>query len=99
MRGHHHEIAAVGSVIVGLPADTHEIIRHRLDAIDQLGLSYAYVRPLVAFPESMLYRQQARTGTIGTFEQWDAIGFDSFPHGYPLVSPLPRVELAAYCGR
>jgi len=94
-----HGIAPVGSLIVGLPGDTASAITQRVDIADSLGLSHCYVRPLVPFPESAIYRRLHDTGAIADFVDWDADQLSSFPHGYPTVSSVERTALAAHCGR
>lgn len=92
-------IAPIGSVIVGLPSDSKADIARRLETVETLELSHCYVRPLVPFPGSALYRDLAHSGGFAAFEDWSASDYASFPHGYPTLSSLPRSELAAYCGR
>lgn len=92
-------IAGVGSLIVGLPSDDEESVARRIEIADSLDLSHCYVRPLVPFPESAVYRELSRIGVVNEFEAWHADEFASFPHGYPTLSSIPRSVLAAYCGR
>jgi radical SAM superfamily enzyme YgiQ (UPF0313 family) len=92
-------ISAVGSLIVGLPGDDEHSVARRVDMADSLGLSHCYIRPLVPFPESVIYEELRSTGAIAEFDQWNSDELASFPHGYPTVSRLPRALLASYCGR
>lgn len=94
-----HGISPVGSVIVGLPDDTVDTVRRRLDAVDSLGLSHCYVRPLVPFPESGLYSALLEDGVVPEFQAWDEMAYKGFPHGYPTVSSIDRGRLAELCGR
>ncbi|HBX79130.1 MAG TPA: hypothetical protein DEG43_15920 [Acidimicrobiaceae bacterium] len=94
-----HGISPVGSLIVGLPGDDERTIARRIDMADSLGLSHCYIRPLVPFPESAIYRELRSADAIADFSQWNRDELASFPHGYPTVSSLPRMLLAALCGR
>jgi hypothetical protein len=94
-----HGIAPVGSIIVGLPGDDAGSIARRIEVADSLGLSHCYVRPLVPFPESAIYRELQLTGSIPEFIEWDQDDYASFPHGYPTLGRVPRSALAACCGR
>jgi hypothetical protein len=94
-----HGIAAVGSLIIGLPGDTPATISARISAADALGLSHCYVRPLVPFPESALYDELVSEGAVPSFEDWPVDELDSFPHGYPTLHGPDRAALAAFCGR
>ncbi|MCW2934348.1 MAG: radical protein [Actinomycetia bacterium] len=91
-------IKSVGSVIVGLPADDKDAIERRLEIIDKLGLSYCYVRPLVPFPETVLYSALHGSGAVPDYDSWGP-ELDTFPHGYATVSSLDRAVLSAFCGR
>jgi hypothetical protein len=93
-----HGIKPVGSVIVGLPSDDKDAIGRRLEAADELGLSYCYVRPLVPFPGTPLYSELRGAGAVPAYDAWGP-GFATFPHGYATASGLDRSVLAAFCGR
>ena len=86
-------ISPVASVIVGLPDDGPAEIEERLALCGELGFEHVYARPLVPFPESRLYREAVAAGRLLAYDKWDAAQYDSFPYGYPVVSPIARDEL------
>lgn len=92
-------VKAVGSVVIGLPGDTEGIIRSRLSRCGSLGFSQLYVRPLVPFPGSALYAGEVQAGRLAAYGDWNAEAWDTYPHGYPTFSDVPRRELCHLAGR
>jgi len=93
-------IKPVGSVIIGLPEDNAERIEERINACFRLGFQHLYVRPLVPFPESLLYREQVANGMLTRFEYWTTEAWNTYPHGYPTVcATVRREQLCGYATR
>jgi hypothetical protein len=86
-------ISPVASIIVGLPDDTEETIRDRIQSVKEIGFSKIYARPLVPFPESSYYQNETRSNKLVEYSDWQAEDFSNYPLGYPTVSCLSREQL------
>lgn len=92
-------IEAVGSAIIGLPGDTLEAVAERLTILRRLPLAHLYVRPLVPFPGTQLFREAIDTGKLPPLDTWTETEFPAYPWGYPLLPGSPeRIQLAALAG-
>jgi radical SAM superfamily enzyme YgiQ (UPF0313 family) len=92
-------VKAVGSAIVGVPGDTLDIVSARLTSFRRLELAHLYVRPLVPFPGTQLFRETVSAGLLPELSEWTASNFPTYPWGYPLLPGSPdRSRLAALAG-
>ncbi|NVO03207.1 MAG: radical SAM protein [Bacteroidetes bacterium] len=90
-------IDLIGSLIIGLPNDTEEIISNRILHYSNLGLKKIYIRPLVVFPGSAIYLESIAKNIIKPYEEWNNTELQTYPLGYPTICRnLNREDLSQW---